>query len=325
MQAAPQREQQRGNHRAAWRDPHATLYRLRYSQHVGDLRFISLVALVLLIIAVILLLRSGLPKLILPVATVFGAVLAWAYQTGSARLGVVDLFACEISTLCRVVILVRTAHRLIEDFTQGPPSPKSDVPAASRFVSEEDYFPVFESNNRDLQVLEANVVIHITEFYTYMKAVRDSLRARAEVKPDSVDFDSPSNKGDAAGPWHTGTRNVIYTLFLGLESARYALSDLVEFEPERAERRIVILLSELEAWGFLRTQFDEEDILYKRIMLRVPQYQQLVPDLISSVEIGVASEKRSTEAASWEQARVLLDELKKRYGEVMRNLPEGGR
>jgi hypothetical protein len=33
------------------------------------------------------------------IVSVGGGVLAWTYQTGSARLGVVDLFACEIATL----------------------------------------------------------------------------------------------------------------------------------------------------------------------------------------------------------------------------------
>ena len=44
-----------------------------------------------------------------PVVGVVGAVIAWAYQSGSARLGVIDLFACEISTLCRVATVVDTA------------------------------------------------------------------------------------------------------------------------------------------------------------------------------------------------------------------------
>ena len=34
-------------------------------------------------------------------------VLARTYQSGSARLGVVDLFACEIATLCRVAAVTR--------------------------------------------------------------------------------------------------------------------------------------------------------------------------------------------------------------------------
>jgi hypothetical protein len=37
-----------------------------------------------------------------PALTIYGAVSARAYLSASSRLGVVDLFACEIITLCRV-------------------------------------------------------------------------------------------------------------------------------------------------------------------------------------------------------------------------------
>jgi hypothetical protein len=321
MQAAPKQREQHHNNEAGWRDPHATVFRLFTSQHVKDLQIVIFGAVVLLLIAGVIAWAHGkFWTFIAPGLAVFGAIVSWAYQLGSARLGVVDLFACEISTLCRVATVVRTTHRFIENFLQGPPSPKSRIAAAGHFASEENYFPIFDSNNRDLQALEASVVINITAFYTYMKAVRDSLRALAEVKPDSVDLDSPSKKGDAAGRWHNASRNVVYMLFLGLESARHAVSDLVEFEPEKAERTIVILLSELEAWGFLRTQFDEEDIFYKRIMLRAPEYQQLVLDLCSAVGCGLKLGKQSKEASFWEEAKVLLPELNDRYCEAMRDL-----
>ena len=53
-------------------------------------------------------------RLFVPVVGVVGAVIAWAYQSGSARLGVIDLFACEISTLCRVATVssIRRADML---------------------------------------------------------------------------------------------------------------------------------------------------------------------------------------------------------------------
>jgi hypothetical protein len=37
-----------------------------------------------------------------PAIPVCGAIVAWAYLSAATRLGVVDLFACEIRTLCRV-------------------------------------------------------------------------------------------------------------------------------------------------------------------------------------------------------------------------------
>jgi hypothetical protein len=42
---------------------------------------------------------------------VFAAIMAWAYLSASARLGIVDLFACEIATLCRVGTLFDIIRR----------------------------------------------------------------------------------------------------------------------------------------------------------------------------------------------------------------------
>ena len=108
---------------------------------------------------------------------ILSAVVAWVYRDGSERLGVVDLFACEISTLCKVATVVDTAHRNVVQFCAGPPptitKELGTSQAAAHFTSQENYFPVFEANNKYLQKLEARVVINITAFYTYMKAVRD--------------------------------------------------------------------------------------------------------------------------------------------------------
>ena len=107
-------------------------------------------------------------------------------------------------------------------------------------------------------------------------------------------------------------------LFLGLESGRLAIKDLVEFEPEQAERSIVILISELAAYRFLRTHFtDEHDIRCQRLMLRLPRYQYEVPKLCRLVEdsrkaeldAGIAEPSKS----KWEPASRLLGELRRVY------------
>jgi hypothetical protein len=140
--------------------------------------------------------------------------------------------------------------------------------------------------------LEARVVINITAFYTYMKAVRDSTRTLAGIRPQPAELELPSKTAPASGSWREAARNVVYMLFLGLESARHAIADLVEFEPDRAERAIVILISELEAYRFLCIQFaDEQDVRHQRLMLRDFEYRDLVPQLCCSVEAGRASEK----------------------------------
>ena len=75
-------------------------------------------------------------------------LLAWTYQAGSARLGVVDLFACEIATLCRVAAVIDMVQRYIDLFHTGPEMPlphaiDGDMPTnGGRFTSQESYFPV---------------------------------------------------------------------------------------------------------------------------------------------------------------------------------------
>ncbi len=75
-------------------------------------------------------------------------------------------------------------------------------------------------------------------------------------------------------------RDLIYMLFLAFESAREAIKDLVEFEPEQAERTIVVLISELEAYCLLLSEFTKHnDFRAKRLQLRWPQYETLVPKI----------------------------------------------
>jgi len=256
----------------------------------------------------------GALKVFGPALAAFAAICAWAYQAGSARLGVVDLFACEIGTLCRVATVLDSVHRLIERFDREAPASSGGAPPTRPFVSEEDYFPVFNSNSKDLQSLEARVVINITAFYTYMKALRDSMRFLATIPAQGADFGTTS-KHCTLAPWHQSARDVIYLWFLGLESGRLAIEDLVEFEPEQAERLMVVLISELEAYCFLCDQFsDTRDIRYGRIRLRAADYRKLIPRLCQLVDTRRAEEQRSSEArAEWLPAFILLPELRRRY------------
>jgi hypothetical protein len=251
-----------------------------------------------------------------PGVAIVGAVLAWAYQAGSARLGVVDLFACEVSTLCRIMSVLDAVRRMTENFDLCPDARSgaaNDPATASRFTSQEEYFPVFENNTAALEALEARVVINITAFYTYMKAVRDSMRALAEMAPEPA---------AAASRWHAAARNAIYVMYLGLESARKAVDDLVEFDPEKAERKIVILLSELEAYRFLREQFtDPKDSRYQRINLRIADYERLVPEVCAAVEQGCAQEQGAVAVEKWKPAWLLLNELNTRFAAAISPTP----
>lgn len=81
----------------------------------------------------------------------------------------------------------------------------------------------------------------------------------------------------------------------------------------------MVLLSELEAYGFLRSQFkDEKDVYHQRIMLRDPEYRELVPKLCSSVEKGMILKPRA-----WEPARLLVPELNRRFQDAVLNFTEG--
>jgi len=314
-------------------DPAATVDRLFVSEHVKDLRLIIAFALIALLVALVFgvpgslayswvfrnehwssqVVFSALRAFVIlytPMIGIFGAVLAWAYQAGSARLGIVDLFACEIDTLCRVALVVDSVHQSIETFQHGLPGRNGT--AIRHFTSEENYFPVFENNTRDLQALEARVVVNITAFYSYMKAVRDSTRSLMDISASSTEPEPRLDTALTSTQTQEAERNVIYMMFLGLESARKAIGYLVEFEPEQAERTIVILISELEAYRFLRDQFTaEEDIRYQRLKLREGDYPKLVQSLGGVVKAGMGSN-----CSDWEPASLLLDELNRRCGAV---------
>lgn len=318
----------------------STFERLGRSRHVADLRLIFSVTVILMIAASVIALAFCFQSEVMShwkdvreshsgwiwVRIAFIAVadsgffigaigaigcglLAWTYQTGSARLGVVDLFACEIATLCRVAAVTDMVPRYIGLFGAGheagvPRGVDGDMPASDRFTSQERYFPVFDTSVRDLQQLEADVVTNVTAFYTYMKVMRDGLRKLAEMRRPSA---GPVRADDE---WHRGLCNVIYMQFLGLESARKAIRDLVEFEPTQIEDMCTILLSELVAYGFLREQFSG-DLRERRLASREPEYRRMIPTLCCTVKTGAGPH--------WEKAQDLAAEVSKLYAKIFRN------
>jgi hypothetical protein len=229
---------------------------------------------------------------IAPALPVYGAVLAWSYLSALKRLGVVDLFACEIGTLCNVGSIFDVGKRYIEMST-------TPDQLSNNFVSEEDYFPIFDSSSRDLQSLEALVVGNITEFYTYMKAMRDSQRRLAQVKSEQAA--------------KSAMLNVIYMLFLGYESGRKSIKHLVEYQPTQATYVMGILLTELTCYSFLCTNLATDELRFSRLTLRLPQYAREVPELMKRV-------KRSKDDPDWRPANRTLQELKHRYDDMLHAL-----
>jgi hypothetical protein len=305
----------------AWQ-PSSTFRRLKSSRHVLDLQAISIATLALtsIILAVLVLWcgyalghhgNFGDPDIgILDVVKVAGAVLlisgtilAWVYQTGSKRLGVVDLFACEIMTLCRVgtisALIPRLigAHKSLSGFGHVYEADAVGQPIG-RFTSQEQYFPVFDNNAKDLEVLEADVVSNVTAFYTYMKTFRDYMRRLGDLGADGA---ANREKADMLV-------KTIYMLFLAYESARKAIDELIEFEPTNAEAMVTGLVSELDAYRFLTEHFDDNDIRGRRLALREDRYCEFVPQLYETV--------MSKEGADWEAAQATAIDLERLYNRL---------
>ncbi|HYA05373.1 MAG TPA: hypothetical protein VEF90_05735 [Xanthobacteraceae bacterium] len=221
-----------------------------------------------------------------PAFPVYTAILAWAYLAASKRLGVVDLFACEIITLCRVGTILDIAKNYVEQCERND----AKFPA---LTSEEEYFPVFSNNSGDLEQLEALVVRNITEFYTYMKAFRDTRRLLAA--PESTQQTSAA------------VANLIYMLFLANASARKAVEYLIEFQPSRAENIMSILLSELPCYWFLCEHYHSDQLRLARLTLRFPEYNDEIRRLVDEVA------PRGEDDPYWGPAKRALPELQKRF------------
>jgi hypothetical protein len=273
----------------------ATLNRLLRSRHVADLRLIFSVTGYFCIVAF----AVGLFFVFRPDAqiTTFGALIAglialasgvvtWTYQTGNSRLGTVDLFACEITTLCRVCTIVDLTRRYVDAFNADLHALDDKSPnhadqiaqtreAFSHYDVSESYTPIFDNNAGDLRVLEVEVVTNVTAFYTYFKAMNDARRVLTTVKP-------PVHNAAMNDGWHTAFASVIYMQFLAFESARKAVRDLVEFEPNQLDNITSILISEVCAYQFLldyfRTVHGAEDFRYARLKMRRDDYREAVED-----------------------------------------------
>jgi len=330
-----------------------TFKRLGKSRHVGDLRAILLGTIVVAIVLIYFMLGcefnwrafylpqckspfSASEKLITGIVAVAGAIIAWAYQTGGKRLGVVDLVSSEIVTLCRVSTLVEFVPNMIKQYDMiGPTSPNAETAPANeiagpqtqsiqdrppalqsgtatatgRFTSQENYFPVFENNNKDLQILEARVLTNITGFYTYMKAVRDTLR-------NFMDLRSAQPPASIQAQRHA-LINVIYMVFLAHESARNAIDEMIEYEPTHAESAMIVLFTEMAACRFLLNTFAEDhpdctdralanEVKKKRFEMRMEQYKTVVQELCDKVETHKGKKK-------WEKSQSMVKALRGAY------------
>jgi hypothetical protein len=244
---------------------------LRKSNHVGDLRLIaggSIAVGVLVLAGPVLLHFAGDDLQHALIAAIIGsiaAVMAWAYREGNARLGIVDLFASEIGTLCRVCAVVD----LVDGYTKLYDDPTIKLRDGA---SEESYTVIFDNNSDELKVLERGTVGDVTAFYTYLRASRDGLRnlVRMQSRPEAPSLEE----------WRGAVQNLIYMFFLALESGRLAITKLTDDDHSRTDDVISVLLSEIPAFDFLLRRLDEDNFRRERILLRGDAYDRLVPDFV---------------------------------------------
>ena len=293
--------------------PALTFARLCTSRHLQDLQWIAFLMIFLVLVTLGIAIYSFNvttfsvnSTVASALAAAAAAVLNWTYQSGSRRLGAVDFFACEISVICRVFIVVDFAQSCVERAkreseiaerdlgTMLQPSPHDQQEVESggtrKFTSEEHYTPVYDGQLSELEPLDVNVVTYVTEFYTYRKTMVDYLRAVGAANNVNVSARLMSQ--------------MIYMQFLMYESARLAIGELIEFEPNKAESLVNILCSELVAFGFLQTHY-QNDYRGKRLRLRCEQYQKIVPDLYKNI--------MCQNHPNWIKAQTTVPELITRY------------
>jgi hypothetical protein len=344
----------------AWESA-STLFRFFRSKHVIDLKaifFLAISILVIHLVVAVYLIKQAhasdphtVDTYLGAAVPIYGAIIAWAYLNAGKRLGVVDLFACEIGTLCRVSALFDVGRYYVDlylgegDIKDKHPKAKhlathhATSESSGTFVSQEKYFPIFDNNSSDLQSLEALVVGSITEFYTYMKAARDLQRKLASIVPTEITQPAAPVPGGSGkeDSWHETLANLIYVLFLGFESARKSIKDLIEFEPTRAENSIIILLTELVCFSFLceylkdseirvkdlerhelatggkdalklKRLGEEFEVKFRRLELRAAEYEDLVPALIARV-----NDDHGESENYWLPAKRTVPELQNRF------------
>jgi hypothetical protein len=120
--------------------------------------------------------------------------------------------------------------------------------------------------------------------------------------------------------WQATVSSVIYMLFLGYESGRNAIDELIEYEPRAAENKMVILITELTLYSFLlkyferRRQPEQDQFWYSRLKVRKLKYEREVHALCCTV-------LANRESQDWSTALLTVPELRKRYKETFNELP----
>jgi hypothetical protein len=105
-------------------------------------------------------------------------------------------------------------------------------------------------------------------------------------------------------------------LFLGYESGRLAIEDLIEFQPTASENIISILITELKCYSFLRKYFERDELRDARFRLREDSYTREVSELCTKVNLSYGPNDED-----WIWARRTAPELARRYEETFGTWP----
>lgn len=190
-------------------------------------------------------------------------VISWAYQSANIRFGAADLFASEITALCRVGAVGEFMDHLAQQYCLGLP-----LAAPARDTSE--YFTAYNNNAKDIEVLDGDVVDAVAQFYANMKVFRDVLR-------------QPLHDHGSVG---TKERQLaaIYYGFLAFESARMALAVLIDDVSRSREAILTAMTSELPAYVLLHSEFckRQDDLRWAMIERRFAAYGKLIEEIKKS-------------------------------------------
>ena len=104
---------------------------------------------------------------------------------------------------------------------------------------------------------------------------------------------------------------MIYMQFLVYESARRAVNELIEFQPNQAESIVNILCSELVTFPYLQTSY-QDDYHGPRLRLRCEEYTMIVPQLYCTI--------MAAEHPNWNRAKSIARELMRRYRNMCAHL-----
>jgi hypothetical protein len=155
--------------------PPSTFVRLLTSNHLAELQRIALPCLMILYLLLIVLfvnLFGPIPwaglamtaderKIAAGVVAATAAALNWTYQTGSKRLGVIDLFACEISAIARMTLIADSAVAQVRVAMLEHGGQDTEADSSVKFTSEEHYTPVYDGNLSDSQALDIAVISYV--------------------------------------------------------------------------------------------------------------------------------------------------------------------